>query len=495
MQLRGGGKAAHRWLKGPTNWKPEYAGSADLPEYGPQAIADESLEQWRGIWDGKVCEGGGEGPEEKEACEVVEEEVSSLLAMEAWDAEELAPLVLEDVKAAVKSFKEGTGVGFCGWHPRVLSQLPDEGMKCVLKLLELAEAGWVWPEAMRNADMVRIPKESGGHRLIGILPTLYRIWGKLRRPDCVKWEAANNDGTDFAVAGQSSQRAAWDFALSNEAVQGSGGSTVAWQGDLEKCYEFIPFQCIVEEAIATRLPPVLTKLVVGMYASKRRIVKDKVYSKAVRTRKGIIAGCSIATTLVKVCLLRIMASVGGKFPRITRRVFLDAISLQWKGRDRGGIRPRRMKQVNPPKEFIKAVVYCIQLLAERIGARVSAKSKFLASSKGLLKGCLDAFRQLGMQDKGSGAAVARYLGVDYSAMRAVSGSQPTRRARQVKAKKKTKRAKQLKKAGADVTGVWMAGPATSVAFGAQVYGVNGSALEAARKICGSVVLPGGGDEA
>ena len=71
-----------------------------------------------------------------------------------------------------------------------------------------------------------------------------------------------------------------------------------------------------------------------------------------------------------------------------------------------------------------------------------------------------------MQDKGSGAEVARYLGVDYSAIKLVSGSQPTRRGRQVKAKGKVKRAKMLSKAGADVTGGRMAGPATSVAFGA-----------------------------
>ena len=489
--VKKGGSAAHKWLKGLANWKPEYAGTVDHPEYGPQAIADECLEQWRAIWDGEHWEEPDEGHINRSPGED-EVQIEKLLTMQDWEAEALAPITLEEVKAALRSFKEHTGVGFCGWHPRVLAQLPEEGMKCVWKLLQMAEMGAVWPEVMRNVDMVRIPKESGGHRLIGLLPTLYRLWGKLRRPDCVSWEDENNDGTDYAVSGQSAQRAAWDFALSNEAVKATGGSTVAWQGDLEKCYEYIPFQSIVEEAVAARFPPVITKLALCMYAGSRRIVKDKVYSNAVRTRKGIIAGCSIATTLVKVCLRRIMISVGAKFPRITRRVFLDDISLQWKGRDRGGARVRSSSKGRPPKEFIEAVKYCIELLRDKIGGRVSAKSKFLANSKALLQSCLASFRQLGLEDKGSGADVARYLGVDYSAIKLVSGSQETRRGRQVKAKSKVRRAKMLKKAGADMTGVWMAGPSTSVAFGAQVYGVNGSALERARKICGSVVLPGGG---
>ena len=38
----------------------------------------------------------------------------------------------------------------------------------------------------------------------------------------------------------------------------------------------------------------------------------------------------------------------------------------------------------------------------------------------------------------------------------------------------------------------MAGPGCSMGFGAEVYGINGAVLEAARKISGSVMLLGGG---
>ena len=107
---------------------------------------------------------------------------------------------------------------------------------------------------------------------------------------------------------------------------------MAWQGDLEKCYELIPFSVIIREAAALRFPAVVTYLAIDMYGGGRRIVADKVYSTVRHTAKAIVAGCSIATTMVKVCLRRVLSRIGEAFPRIIRRIFLDDLSLQWKGR-------------------------------------------------------------------------------------------------------------------------------------------------------------------
>ena len=123
--------------------------------------------------------------------------------MEEWEGEKLPPISLDEVTVALRGFKGCTGVGHYGWHPRVLAQLPDEGLRCITKLLELVEVCWVWPNSMKEVDMVRIAKETGGQILIGILVTIYRLWGKVRRPACIRWEAAHNDGTDFATTGQS----------------------------------------------------------------------------------------------------------------------------------------------------------------------------------------------------------------------------------------------------------------------------------------------------
>ena len=83
---------------------------------------------------------------------------------------------------------------------------------------------------MRDIDLFRLAKDSGGHK------------------------------SDLTVAGQSAQKVVWDFALTNEAVLATSGSTISWQGDLDKCYELVPFSAIMEEARATGFPPVLVKL-------------------------------------------------------------------------------------------------------------------------------------------------------------------------------------------------------------------------------------------
>ena len=236
-------------------------------------------------------------------------------------------------------------------------------------------------------------------------------------------------------------------------------------------------------------PAVVAYLAVAMYSGKRRVVVDRVYSTARKTCKGIVAGCSIATTLVKVCLRRFLKRLGEKFPSIIRRIFLDDLAVQWKGRKiewkrkRGGGR-----QAVAPKVFVEAVKYCIEELSLVIGARISGKSRFLASNKELLKETVAECGKEGLLGKGEGAEVSKYMGVDYSAAVQVSGFRPARGKRWKAVKGKVKRARQLRRAGVDVGGIWAAGPGASMGYGAEVYGVNGGVLEAYRESSGAAAL-------
>ena len=144
-------------------------------------------------------------------------DVEELLAGEEWDSQELPILTPGMVKEASRKFKDRTALGQCGWHPKVLCQLPESGLEATAELLMLIEEARRWPGGSCCVDLVRLVKEGGGHRLIGLLPALYRVWGKIRRGVCDEWEMRNKDSCDFAVAGQSAQRASWDFAIENEA--------------------------------------------------------------------------------------------------------------------------------------------------------------------------------------------------------------------------------------------------------------------------------------
>ena len=249
LAVKEGGKKAHRWLKGPQSWHPEHAGEAEDPQYGPQEIADQCMEWWSAIWGSLGVGGGGD-----EGDEGPSREVASMLELRAWESPEAPEITKGMVKEAAGQFKHHTAKGFCGWHPRAWNQLPEDGLQATANLIMLIEQARCWPADFSNIDLVRLQKEGGGHRLIGLLPSLYRLWGKIRRSLCVDWEAQHKDESDFAVAGQSAQRAAWDFGIENEACQESNGLTVAWQGDLEKCYELVPFSVILKEAEAVKFP-------------------------------------------------------------------------------------------------------------------------------------------------------------------------------------------------------------------------------------------------
>ena len=434
--VKKGGKIAHRWLKGPLTWQPEFAGDAQEPLYGAGEICEECIELWSQVWG---CAGDGSTEDAEREPSRVAKETEELLSQGDWGSMELAPIEKGMIQAAAKSFKHETAVGFCGWHPRTWQQLPDSGLSATASLLMLIEKARCWPDDLRNINLVRLQKEGGGHRLIGLLTSLYRLWGKIRRPACGDWEGDNGDRNDFATAGQSAQRAAWDFAIENEACIDSGGFIVAWQGDMEKCYELIPFSAIIQEAVALNFPSTLTYLAVYMYAGARRIVMDKVHSSSRHTTEGIIAGCPLATTLVKVCLRRLLRRLEEAYPRVIRRLFLDDLSLQWKGLRLS----RKGKEwgggILAPEDFIGALTFCIQGLVNILGARISGKSRFLANHKGLLESCMQACEDVGLQGIGAGAKISRHLGVDYSASVAVSGLRPTRRKKWVKAKGKVKK--------------------------------------------------------
>eukprot|EP00959_Pyramimonas_sp_CCMP1952_P434261 9093449-Pyramimonas_sp.AAC.1 len=72
--------------------------------------------------------------------------------------------------------------------------------------------------------MVRLPKESGGHRLIALIQTIVRIWGRLRRPLSKAWAVANsNDAFWGSRAGATSVDAAFSHNVVRAGAAAAGG--------------------------------------------------------------------------------------------------------------------------------------------------------------------------------------------------------------------------------------------------------------------------------
>eukprot|EP00973_Karenia_brevis_P066201 9200998-Karenia_brevis.AAC.1 len=59
-------------------------------------------------------------------------------------------------------------------------------------------------------------KPQGGTRPIALMPMLYRVWSKVRKPYIQKWERAIAGPCDAAVGGSSALRAALTAMFGNE---------------------------------------------------------------------------------------------------------------------------------------------------------------------------------------------------------------------------------------------------------------------------------------
>ena len=82
--------------------------------------------------------------------------------------------------------------------------------------------------------MVLLPKPAGGTRPIGLLPTLYRVWARLRRPVSAGWEEANGAEEFWGGKGKGSEDVAWQQAFSEEAAAAKQLLTGNIEMDLQK---------------------------------------------------------------------------------------------------------------------------------------------------------------------------------------------------------------------------------------------------------------------
>jgi hypothetical protein len=159
-KLRKGGREAFKYVKGtvvnapapPRAWLVQGI-SAD------QIRVNEALHVWNGIW--------------------------SLCPLPAPAAcielgECLPPITDKQLTAAARRFTWITGLGADGWHPRHVLLLPRNTRRMLCALLTCFDGLGHLPTGQRHITGVLLPKPAGGHRIIGLLGGLYRLWAQTR---------------------------------------------------------------------------------------------------------------------------------------------------------------------------------------------------------------------------------------------------------------------------------------------------------------------------
>ena len=97
----------------------------------------------------------------------------------------------------------------------------------------------------------------------------------------------------------------WRQALRSEVAHSSSDSacTVLW--DMKAFYEHVNLEKLRIRGLALGFSEAIMVVAVNMYMSARRVCMQGVYSAAVYASRGIPAGCTFATTFVKIYMLQL----------------------------------------------------------------------------------------------------------------------------------------------------------------------------------------------
>ena len=166
-----------------------------------------------------------------------------------------------------KSMRKATGID--DLPLRLVSRLSDDCLTALGEFIGCIERLRLWLPLLHV--LVRVPKPTGGHRLIALLHDLAELWGVIRRPPAAEWECLYELPEFWGGASKSSTRGVFQRRLDSEVARELGGTSISIMVDQEKCYEMVPFSCLCQEALSSDFSPTLCWMVLQSYGQPRVI--------------------------------------------------------------------------------------------------------------------------------------------------------------------------------------------------------------------------------
>ncbi len=459
-----GAKHAHKAVKLPTAWMPTVT---DDPLTGvvtadPMKLLAGQRREYAKLWNARS---GGRR--------------RRYAPLHERDA--LPRLTPEMIRAASKASKLDTAQTYDGFHPRHFELLGDEPLHALADLYEAAESLGSWPDQMSLVTMPALPKPGGGYRLIGIFAATYRIWARARRPLADEWESRNERAYFAAGSDRSPTDAVWRQALRAEAATAGGGSTAAAiLTDLEKFYEHLDHDLLIERARKHGFPTPLVRLAVAAYGGPRMIRMKEFVAEELHAERGVIAGCSLATTLTRVYTIDAYDELTLRCPAVRLDNYIDDNVLSAEGAP-GEVAENLGQAAAALSEIVETQLQC------RIARR---KTKIIAADEKVGK------RIQGMAARAIGgdiAASAPNLGTDYAAgkSRRRHGPQRTAAARLRQGLKRRGRLAKLAKAigTRQATKVFVTGTLAGMTYGAEVHGITDAELAKIHRLAATTMRP------
>ena len=312
---------------------------------------------------------------------------------------------VQQFKTVCFEFGLATGLGQDIWHPRQIATASDETISAVIDLLEDIECGSPFPTNCSTTYFFQTGKKDGTTRGVGQLPSLTRIWERIRKEYADEWVSRNERAYNWASKGRSAEVAVWTHACQDEIAILKGEAVASALLDLQKAFEYVQLFDVWRAASAANFCMRVLRVVLTFYAGQRRMVLEGAFSEATKTVQAIVPGSVYATLCLYIVLQPEIDRLILAHPSVAPRLFVDDLVLQTHG-----------SQQEVVANMSAALCDLVEGM-ERKGWRVSrgkgGKTVFLASSNSVLAGIRKATAHLKLKP----ARVSEYLGVDYNAGR------------------------------------------------------------------------------
>ncbi len=257
-----------------------------------------------------------------------------------WETREALPRAGADlVERASAAFRWSTAATYDGIHPRHLSMLCKAGREAVAALWEAMELLGDLPQQLKLVTMPLMAKPQGGYRAIGMMTALYRVWAKARRVEATAWEEKHARSYWSADRGNAPADTIWRQEARQEARVSDGDQAAAIIYDMESFFETIDRALLLHRARTVGFPEPIVRLCLAAYAGPRMLVLDGALAREVHPSRGIIAGCGMATTMVKIYCITEFDKLITRLPKSTHfDAHIDDLVITGEARPRQLIR-------------------------------------------------------------------------------------------------------------------------------------------------------------
>lgn len=294
----------------------------------------------------------------------------SLVKLQHLAKEEAAitdPLSVQQVIEADKSLKKTSSLGADWVAAGTFTDLPPAGQQQITDLMN-ATVSSVQLAVQGLFNLMAVIPKPVGERLVAKMPMHLRVMFKARRWHIAEWESAHSQFWDSAIAGSSALRAALLRSYKLERATALGAAAAAALVDIEKCYDSLDPELLVDCLLELGFPPLSLFLHLMVHWAPRVIQHRGVASRIIAVTRSILAGCTSSGTIAKGYLYKMCEAMHNKLPMVKLSTYVDDLVLWVIG-----------AFTTVAADLAEAVIYLVQLL-QNAKLKVADKSMVVGST-------------------------------------------------------------------------------------------------------------------